>query len=375
MNAREFLIAAASVAALAGCPSGGGGGTGPLPELPGTGVGNTGTPAQVVPGKLEDLKGNVVDIAIVGLDADRTDKAKHALTSAVGQPFSLDTVGADLTALWHQGDVTDVTVDGREVGNGVGLRYTVKLQPTIAAIDVKGTTAMAASELIENMPFKRGSPVDPAQLADVRNALVDQYKSLGYAKVEVTWAATHHDLGDDVVFTVVEGAPIAIKTIDLTGVKAMKRAEVIKALGQDGGPAVGGKYWDLALERGLLYIAAFYYDHGYLQVAIDPPDIKPSADGGQVGIAIAIKEGAQYKLGKIDFQGDVVAELGDHGKLLGMKSGEVFNRSKAATGMDKIRQAYTTAGYADVYVNPETKIDDKKHKLDLTIVVGHAPKK
>lgn len=373
MIGRAIAIAAV-VVATTGCPGGGTGGTGPTPDL-GGGVGNTGTSGPVVPGKLEDLKGNVVDIAIIGLDADRTETAKRALTSAVGAPFSTDTVAADLVALWHQGDVTDVTVDGRLVGNGVGLRYTVKLQPTIASVEVKGVTAMPADDLVASMPFRRGSPLDPAAFADVRNALVDQLRQLGYAKVSVTWATTHHDGGDDVVFTVVEGTPVAIARIDFKGNKAVKRADLLKALGEDGGPAVGGKYWDLALERGLLYIASFYYDRGYLKIAIDTPAVKPSADGSSVDIGIAVKEGAQYKIGKIDFQGDVVPETGDHAKLLAVKTGQVFNRGLVALGMDKVRAAYTTAGFSDVAVNPETKFDDKKHKVDLTIVVVHGPKK
>jgi outer membrane protein insertion porin family len=355
---------AAIVVLLAGCPGGTQKPTGPTGP-----TGNEAPPAKIVPGVLADLAGEVVDIEIAGVADDRQRAAKNALVTRVGATFAVATVAQDIRALWQIAGIADVQVSGRLVGRGVAVRYTLRELPNITAIQVNGATAIATDEIIEEMPVRRGYPIDPGAFNQYKQALVDRYRELGFARATVEWETVRRDDGADVVFTIVEGPPVEIAKIELRGNKKVKRQDLLDQLAKDGGPKVGGRYWELALERGLLYVSALYYDLGYINVRVEPPEITPSADGSSVAIVISIREDAQYKIGKIAYKGVLVVTEAEYTKRLGIKTGDVFNRSKLNEGMDRLVELQKSKGKADATVVPLTEIDAVKKRVNLTFEI------
>jgi outer membrane protein insertion porin family len=357
---RATLVVLVMALALAAC----GGPRTPDPEGPGNKV----PVAPVTPGKLEDLRGDLVAIEIVGLKFERTRDARAALTSTVGKPFELDRVAADVRALWKLGGVGDVHVEGRVIDGGVGLRFTVVEQAKIGTIQIQGATAFGADHLIEQLSLQRGSPVDPVAIAEARVALIDQYRQAGYAKAEVSWETAPHESGHDLVFTIVEGPPVVVSSITFKGNKTVNRDALLALIAKDGGPAIGGRYWSVGLEAGLLNISARYYDLGHINVAVRPPAITTGADGA-VTIAVEIEEGDQFKLAAPKFTGTLLGTAKEYQTLLGAKAGEVFNRTKISEGIDRIRQMHASKGQSAVLVEPQTEIDAPKKRVKLTIVI------
>lgn len=349
------------IVALAAC----GGGQRPVdPE----GTGNTAPATPLAPGKLEDLRGDVVAIEIEGLKYDEIREARRALTSAVGKPFELDRVTADLRSLYRRNGIADVHVEGRLVDGGVGLRFTVTVQPRINAIEVRGATALAADHLIEHMRIHRGDALDPVSVAQARVAMLDEYHQVGYANAAVTWEARPRESGHDVVFNVVEGPAVVVQKIDVRGNRAVATAEMLALIGKDGGPSVGGRYWAAGLERGLLNITARYYDLGYINVVVRSPATTTGADGA-VTIGLVIEEGDQFKLAAPTFEGTLIGTPRDYLKLLGVKAGDVFNRSKLNAGLERIRELHRSKGNASASIEPETEIDAAKKRIKLKIVI------
>lgn len=351
----------ALIAALAAC---GGSRQGVDPK----GTGNQAPAAPLAPGKLEDLRGDIVAIEIEGLKYDETRQARGVLTSTVGKPFELERIAADLRSLYRLGSIADVHVEGRMVDGGVGLRFTVKPRPKINAIEVRGATALAAEHLVEHMRIHRGDALDPVSVAQARVALLDEYQQIGYATAEVTWEATPREAGHDVVFTVVEGPAVVVQKIDVRGNRAVATAEMLALIAKDGGPAIGGRYWAAGLERGLLNITARYYDLGYVNVIVRTPTTTTGADGA-VTIGLVIEEGDQYKLAAPTFEGALLGTAKEYLKLLGVKAGDVFNRSKLNDGLERIRELHRSKGQAGVAIEPETEIDAAKKRVKLKIVI------
>jgi outer membrane protein insertion porin family len=363
--ARLFL-ASLVAAVLAACPGGGA----QKPTGPTVATGNQAPVAKLVPGTIADLVGEVIDIEVAGLSGDRAAAAKQSLATRVGAAFAVANVADDIRTLWKIAGVADVQVSGRVVGRGIAVRYTIRDLPKVSSIEVHGATAIATDEIIGDMPARRGYPIDPGAFNNYKQVLLERYRELGFAHATIEWTTNRKKDGADVVFTIVEGAPVEIAKIELRGLKAVKRQTLIDLIAKDGGPAIGGRYWELSVERALLYITSHYYDLGYIEAHIDEPVIKPSADGASVEIVIPITEGAQYKLGKLTVKGTLAATEAEYLKKAGVKTGEVFSRRKLNEAMDRLRDFHAASGgRANASVFPVSETDTKKHRIDVTFEV------
>ena len=87
------------------------------------------------------------------------------------------------------------------------------------------------------------------------------------------------------------------------------------------------------------------------------PEIEMSADKAFLYITIPIEEGEQYKIGKIDFHGDLLLTKDEYFKHMSVRPGETFNRSKLGKDIQGLNDLYKDAGYAYVNITPQTAID------------------
>jgi outer membrane protein insertion porin family len=348
----------ALLVALAGC---GGKATGPRPRLTDS--------APTAPAKLEELRGSLVSIDIAGLPADRTAAARSVLRSEVGGPFDRNQVASDVRAIWGLGSVADVRVEARPAQGGVALRYTVREQPRIRSIDVRGATAVPAAQWLAQMPIKAGDFLDPVRASAIRRTMVEQLRQLGFHAAKVAWSAPDaKGAGVDLVFSVEEGKLVALAAIELRGNKAVAKKALLGLLAQ-AGDVVGQRYWRDALERGLDAIHAHYFDLGYVNAAVGPVEEKLSTDGKAMTVAIAISEGDQFRLGDLAFKGALVAPEKEYAARFGIRRGQVFSRRKIAEGMDRLRELHRSKGQAGTDLVPVTELDPAKKRIKVTIQV------
>jgi outer membrane protein assembly factor BamA len=77
-----------------------------------------------------------------------------------------------------------------------------------------------------------------------------------------------------------------------------------------------------------------------------------------------IEEGGQYRLGALRFRNVPSATLREQFHL---HEGDLFNVSEIRAGMEWVMQLYKDRGYPEAVPQPETKLDDATHRIDLTI--------
>jgi outer membrane protein insertion porin family len=130
-----------------------------------------------------------------------------------------------------------------------------------------------------------------------------------------------------------------------------------------------GTYREDAFDRDLLLITALYYDRGYINVKLGKPEIEISGDKQYLYITIPIEEGEQYKIGKIDFKGDLLLPKAEYFKKMSVHTGEIFNRSKLGQDIQKLNDLYKDAGYAYVNIVPQTAIDAATRTIDVVFDV------
>jgi outer membrane protein insertion porin family len=322
------------------------------------------------PARLEDLKGNLVSVSITGMSAERTARAREKLGSAVGKPYDRFQIGKDIRFLFLLAGIADVVVEGRPTKGGVALRFLVREQPRIRSVDVRGSHAIPASEWLSRLQLKEGEYLDPSAATTRRRMMVETLRSFGHFSADVKWTADKAKDGQvDLVFTVEEGPSVVLSKIELKGNKVVKKDKLLDLLATHGGTKVGARYWREALANALMHVTSHYYDNGHINVVVDNPVETLSADRASMSVAISIKEGDRFRLGKLDAKGDLVAPVGEYLKLLGVKKGEIFNRSKLGKGLERIGEMHTSKGQPSLAVYPTTEIDPKKKTVAITVTV------
>jgi beta-lactamase regulating signal transducer with metallopeptidase domain len=137
---------------------------------------------------------------------------------------------------------------------------------------------------------------------------------------------------------------------------------------------------DDALDIG---IRADFQQRGYFKVLVlaqDPEWRSLGVMGGkeQIQVVASITEGGQFRLGTLNVENadpnrtlTISAE-----RLRGqfrINSGDFFNVTEIRAGIQRMEQAYRTAGYPDVTVTPGTEVDNPSHRVNFTLRITEGP--
>jgi outer membrane protein insertion porin family len=197
------------------------------------------------------------------------------------------------------------------------------------------------------------------------------YFSKGYYGVNVEYKIDYLEANEAVVtFRIAEGPKGHIKKLVFKGNRKIKSSDLKKVMAT--------KQWNIfslltktgtldedALKNDIQILTAYYYDHGYLDAKISQPKID-LRDPKRIRIEIEIEEGPQYRLGTIDFKGDLLTTKENLFKILKIKRNDVFSNSAIRREVSALTGEFANQGYAYVEINPETNIDSKNLLVHLT---------
>ncbi|MDB4966578.1 MAG: outer membrane protein assembly complex, YaeT protein [Myxococcales bacterium] len=303
------------------------------------------------------------------------DAIRVAIRSQVGEKLSADQLRDDIRGVWKLGFFEDVQIEAVESGGKIDVVFVLREKPVIRKIYVSGAKEVGLDKINEVLDIKRDTIIDPAKVKRNVEKVRDLYVEKGYYLAEVTSDIQRKDDQHvDVYLNVDEHAKVEVRQIRFLGNEHLKDEEVRSAMGtQEGGwlsfITSSGTYREDAFDRDLLLITAFYYDRGYINVKIGKPEIELSGDKQFLYITIPIEEGEPYKIGKIDFKGDLLLPKDEYYRRMATHPGEMFNRSKLGSDIQKLNDIYKDTGYAYVNILPQTAIDAVNRTVDVVFDV------
>lgn len=290
-----------------------------------------------------------------------------------GEPLVLSTLQDDLKTLWKMRAFDDVRAEWDEGDSGgIVLHYVVREKRTVRKIYVSGNSEVGLDKINEVLDLKKETIYDPARVKRNVEKIHDLYVEKGYYLADVkSEIKIHSDRQLDVYFIVDEHAKVEVRKVTFQGNRHATDDELRSVMATQEGNWLSfltsaGTYKEDAFERDVLLLTAFYYDKGYVTVKIGKPTVEMSPDKRFLYISIPIEEGEVYKIGKLDFQGELLVSKEDMIAGLKTKSGDQFNRSKLGQDIQNVNNFYKNRGYANVNVTPLTQIDAEKHIVDLT---------
>jgi outer membrane protein insertion porin family len=314
----------------------------------------------------------VKDVVVEGNRRVEADAVKNALSTKPGEPLDLKRIDADVRAVMKLGFFSDVAIEERGDPERPTIVVRVTERPAVKDTRIVGNEELSNDDLKEANEVKPFAILDLSLVKKSAKKIQEKYVEKGFYLAEVTYRLEDQpDNQVSVVFQVNEHAKVQVKEIQILGNAHVSKDELTDVMQtKEGGwlsfLTSAGTYREEAFQRDLQAIQFVYGDKGYLYAKIGKPSVSLSPDKRFLYITLRIEEGEQYRVGQIDFSGELLHEKPELFQRIQVRPGEIFARSRVAKDLFAVADLYKDEGFAYANVNPETKVDPATRIVDLT---------
>jgi outer membrane protein insertion porin family len=294
-----------------------------------------------------------------------------------------DQIAQAIRRLWSLKLFNDIQVSiDRQVENGIYLLITVKELPRFDHTEFTGRDEISEDDINKKINLVRGQVFQPQDVVRIRNEIKKMYEKEGYLLAKVDVKTTPLDSAKNRVVLHVdidEGNEVQVDHIRFSGNKAFSDGDLRGAMDEIS-EKHWWKFWSSAnfdpkkFEEDKKKIIAFYQKNGYRDAEILSDTISYSADKENMDILIRVKEGPQYKIRTITWQGNSVYPAKLLNQRLNMFPGDIFDQEKFDKNLrgnesqDDVASLYLDNGYLRMNLEPtETRVGEDS--LDIAINV------
>jgi len=325
-------------------------------------------------------KERIARITVKGNRRIEKDAILGVMQTREGETLSPAHLREDLKAIYKMGYFTDVRLDINDTPEGRILTVLVQEKPAIREILMEGNRKMKKDKILEVMSLKPFSVASEGAIKEDLNKIQQAYRQKGYYEVAVSHELTPvgpHEV--NLMLHINEGGKMAIKDIEFEGNKAFSSKQLRKVMEtKERGlffiawiTGAGTLNRD-NLERDLEKISAFYYNHGYIKVKVGEPKI--DIKGGWIYVTIPIAEGPEYRVGAIDFAGDLLEDKDKMMELIKIPKEGVYSREVLQQDLTTLSDFYADRGYANADIIPLIKEDNEKLTVNVAFDIHQGAK-
>ena len=174
---------------------------------------------------------------------------------------------------------------------------------------------------------------DFPELRESVRKLQKHYEDKGYYLAKVDYSVRPGKEKDmvEVLFRVREYDKVKIKKVTFLGNRNFSDDQLKRVLRntQEGGffswATSSGNFKELDFKNDMQMLQVWYLNEGYVRFRNEPPIVSVSEDKKWVFITIKVEEGKKYKMGPVDFGGDLLFPKEELYQSLGLKTGDTFS--------------------------------------------------
>ena len=328
-------------------------------------------------------------IVVIGARRVDPDDVRATMKLGKGSICTDPAVTRDAKALWNMAYFDDLQIEADPLGAGIKLTIRVIERPAIREVIYKGNDEVDDEDIDEAISLEEGTILSVPDVEEQADAVRQLYSEEGFFLADVKYELRRVP-GDanqvDVIFRIDEGAEVKVRRISFVGNEQLPAAELLKIMqtnetGMFSFLSDRNKFSRSAFDEDLTRVQAWYYDKGYLMMRPGRPTVELTADRAYVDITIPVEEGPRFRIRNFEImetdgagnEVETIAPKKDLRKMVKLKSGDWFSRSKIGEGIEGISRTYRDAGYALVEMVPGTDLDEENHLVDVTINILRGP--
>lgn len=309
---------------------------------------------------------------------ERIDKGvvTNAIKSKEGDVYDPLKIGEDLKSIYKTGYFSDVMVDVKDTDKGKAVTFVVVERPSVSSIYITGNKKVKTEDIRDKLKIKIGAVLNLDKAKESVDEIKKLYASKGYYAAKVNYEVdTEEGYKAALRFVIEEPQKAYVRKITFVGNSRLKARELKSVMrtrekGLLSWFTGSGILDEEAIDEDRKQIEGLYHDRGYVRSKIGVPDVRISQDGKKISITIPVEEGDLYKVGSIEFKGDVIFGESELKEKLKSKTGNTFRSSLFGTDLGTLTDLYQDKGYAFVDVAPITTIQDEDKKVDIVFDIA-----
>jgi len=283
----------------------------------------------------------------------------------------------DFKRLWATNFLDDLAIEVHDVryANGVLGKvfvYNMEERQRVKIVDYVGTMKVDTSKIEDalkekSITIRLDSFIDPGLIRRVSGVVQEVYREKGYEFVEVKPEVKPIEGGPklvNVTFHITEGPKVKIKTVDFVGNSKIKDSTLERQMKENKTHGMftfilgTGAYKADKYEDDADKVVAYYRDRGYIEARVGQPELKILEDSRDektrwVELRIPVTEGRQYRVGKLDFEGNKIVDAKGLRPLFKLDEGDIYSEKKVRKGFEKAKELYGTGGYMEFTGYPD----------------------
>jgi outer membrane protein insertion porin family len=254
------------------------------------------------------LAQKVTQIKFVGLAHLSPSMALEVADIRVGDQMDAEKIDDSVKNFFEQGYFKDVWVDRQ----GGTLIYHFDEKRAIANIEIKGYgSGDDGKKLKENIGLKKGDLYDTSKISQAKKTLIAQLEAKGnYDSVVEVTATPVGESAMSIVFDVNKGEKIKIKKLNFIGANELSQGDLETGIVNQEEDMLGwipfyfnsGEVKVDQLEYDAYRVKETYMKHGYLDATVSKPLMRVDYSSYSAEIDYQIKEGVQYRVGKVSVE-------------------------------------------------------------------------
>ncbi len=314
----------------------------------------------------------VRDIRVEGLQRIESGTVFASIPLRVGDQYTDEKGAAAIRALFALGLFKDVRLETQ----GDVLVVVVEERPSVASVEFVGLKEFDKDVLLKALKevgLAEGRPFDKALADKAEQELKRQYISRSLYAAEVVSTATPVDRNRvNLSFTITEGGPAKIKTIQIVGNKAFTTADLRDQFNLDTGGWMSwytksDRYSRNKLNADLEALKSFYLARGFLEFRIDSTQVSISPDKREMAITINVTEGERFVVSGVKLEGNFLDKDDEFKALVKIAVGKPYNAETVAETTKAFTEYFGKFGFAFARVDAKPEIDRQNNRVQFVL--------
>jgi len=321
----------------------------------------------------------VHEIKVEGLQRMELGTFFNMLPLQVGETLELSRVPIIIRTLFSAESFDDIRI----LRDGNKLLIDIVERPTISDITIDGNKDIKTEQILEVMKhsgFAKGEVYNPAAIKNIISGMQEQYFSHGKYSVKITNRVIRRSRNRVLVqFTVKEGDPARIKSINIVGNQLFSDEELLDQFELSIGNFLSvltsdDQYAREKLSGDLETLRSYYLDRGYLKFEVASTQVAISPDRKGMFITINVDEGEKFEVASISFSGEIIISEERLKQLMPLTKGDTYSAAAISFAEEQIKQNLGYFGYAFAKVTTVPNIEKESNKVELSIFVDPGKK-
>lgn len=311
-------------------------------------------------------------VDVTGSQTISKEAVKAQLKTKRGVRLRDSVVVKDVKRLKDMGYFDRISAHSKTRKGKLVVTFQVEEKPRISSIKYKGNSALTDKKLEELSELKKYEFLNIKKLQLGITNIKKGYEDKGYFLPLISYQIKTQKKENkiDLVIDIQEGKKALIRRIRFIGNNNISDRTIKSFLSSKEKNFLSfitnsGVYKEEGLSRDQQLIRFLYMERGYMEAKVEEPQVtlSPSKDG--IYISFYISEGKQFKVGQIDFTGDLIFSKLELRKLLSLKTEDIFRYSFFQQDLTVLQTKYGDEGYAFANVVPRfaSQSQDEVHVL------------